>query len=72
MNKLTATDIDVLIRLSNKYGSSEGKIVEHMISSQNPLKTFLEELQFYAPDEKFIGLVLLLVGKRLNLYLKLK
>jgi len=65
MNKLTATDIDVLIRLSNKYGSSEGKIVEHMISSQNPLKTFLEEVQFYTPDEKFIGLVLLLVGKKL-------
>jgi hypothetical protein len=54
MNKLINKDIDVLVRLANKYDNNEMKIVEHMVISENPLKTFLEEVQFYNPNEEFI------------------
>lgn len=69
-NKLKPSSIKILQNLSCKYREEEAKIVEHMIGSENPLRTFFEEVQFYRPNEEFVGLVLLLVGKDLNLYLK--
>ncbi len=69
MNNLTKKDSELLMRLACNYGAPEGKIVEHMIISDNPLKTVLEEIQFYKPNEVFIGNLFLLVGKKLNNYI---
>jgi hypothetical protein len=69
MNNLTKKDSELLMRLACNYGAPEGKIVEHMIISDNPLKTVLEEIQFYKPNEAFIGYLFLLVGKKLNTYM---
>lgn len=70
MNKLKPNSIKFLKGLVGDYGANESKIVEHLIESENPLETFLKEVQFYKPNEKFIGQVLLYVGDNLNLHLK--
>ncbi len=69
-NNLTKRDVELITRLAGNYGLSESKIVEHIILSKNPLKTLLHEVDFYKPNEEFLGSLLILIGKKLYTYIK--
>jgi len=72
INKLQKKEIDILLKIGTQCGDRENKIIEHMILSQNPMKIFLNEIQFYKPSEIFIGSVLLMIGKKLNNFIDYK
>ena len=68
-NTLTKKDIEAIIKASNNYGLSESKIIEHVIVSDNPLYTLIDEINFYKPNAEFIGIIFLLIGKKLKICL---